>query len=74
MTAIADTCSAFTMCRSCKAPRTHEKAAGILREAHGTQPYTKLADIFVTIPKEEPEKDIPEEVRCREPAKKTPAG
>lgn len=61
--AIADTYSAITMRRSYKAPRTHEEAIEIIREVAGTQLDKDLADIFVTIPKEELVKCMPEEVK-----------
>ena len=61
--AIADTYSAITMRRSYKAPRTHEEAIEIIRDVAGTQLDKDLADIFVTIPKEELVKCIPEEVK-----------
>lgn len=53
MIAVADTYSAITMRRSYKEPRTHEEAAAIIREAAGTQLDRALAEIFLTIPKEE---------------------
>ena len=61
--AIADTYSAITMRRSYKAPRTHEDAVAILREVAGTQLDKELVDVFVTIPKEELVRCIPEEVK-----------
>ena len=63
MIAIADTYSAITMRRSYKAPRTHEEAIAIIREVAGTQLDRKLVDIFVTIPKEELIRCMPEEVK-----------
>lgn len=61
--AIADTYSAITMRRSYKAPRTHEEAVQIMREVAGTQLDKDLVDIFLTIPKEELVRCIPEEVK-----------
>lgn len=61
--AIADTYSAITMRRSYKEPRTHEEAAQILREVAGTQLDAELVDLFLTIPKEELERCIPEKVK-----------
>ena len=61
--AVADTYSAITMRRAYKEPRTHEEAVKIIREVAGTQLDSDLVDIFLTIPKEELEKCIPEKVR-----------
>ena len=61
--AIADTYSAITMRRSYKAPRTHEEAMEIIRDVAGTQLDKDLVEIFLTIPKEELVKCIPEEVK-----------
>lgn len=61
--AIADTYSAITMRRSYKPPRTHEEAVEIIRSVAGTQLDRELAEIFVTISKEELEKCMPETVR-----------
>ena len=61
--AIADTYSAITMRRSYKAPRTHEEAMEIIREVAGTQLDQELVDIFVTIPKEELIRCMPETVK-----------
>ena len=61
--AIADTYSAITMRRSYKAPRTHEEAIEIIKEVAGTQLDQELAGIFMTIPKEELVRCIPEEVK-----------
>lgn len=63
MIAIADTYSAITMRRAYKAPKTHEDAIRIISEVAGTQLDRELVDIFVTIPKEELEKCIPEQVK-----------
>jgi len=60
--AIADTYSAITMRRSYKPPRSYEEAAGIMKEVAGTQLDKELVDIFLSIPKEELEKCIPEDV------------
>ena len=60
---IADTYSAITMRRSYKAPRTHEEAVQILREVAGTQLDQNLVNIFLTIPKEELERCMPETVK-----------
>lgn len=59
----ADTCSAITMRRSYKAPKTHEEAIEIMKEVAGTQLDRELMDVFVTIPKEEHIRCIPEEVK-----------
>lgn len=61
--AIADTYSAITMRRSYKAPKTHEEAIEIMKEVAGTQLDRELMDVFVTIPKEELIRCIPEEVK-----------
>lgn len=58
---IADTYSAITMHRSYKAPRVHEDAIKIITDVAGTQLDADLIRIFVTIPKEELEKCIPEQ-------------
>ena len=64
--AIADTYSAITMRRSYKEPRTHEEAIEIIKSVAGTQLDKNLVDIFVTIPKEELEKCIPEKMKNKE--------
>ncbi len=51
--AVADTYSAITMRRSYKAPRTHEEAIHIIKEAAGTQLDDQLVAIFCNIPREE---------------------
>ena len=51
--AVADTYSAITMQRSYKAPRTHDEAITIIKEAAGTQLDAQLVSIFCNIPKEE---------------------
>ena len=61
--AVADTYSAITMRRSYKAPRTHEEAVEIIREVAGTQLDKDLVDVFVTIPKDELIRCMPEEVK-----------
>ena len=61
--AIADTYSAIVMRRSYKAPKTHEDAIEIMKDVAGSQLDKGLMDIFVTIPKEELVKCIPEEVK-----------
>lgn len=61
--AIADTYSTITMRRSYKAPMTHEDAVRIIREVAGTQLDKEMCDIFLSIPKEELEKCIPEEIK-----------
>ena len=61
--AIADTYSAITMRRSYKAPRTHEEAVTILKEVAGTQLDKDLVELFLTIPKEELEKCIPDHIK-----------
>ncbi len=62
--AVVDTYSAITMRRSYKPPRTYEEAAGIMKEVAGTQLDKELVDFFLTIPKEELEKCIPEDVEA----------
>ena len=59
----ADANSAITMRRSYKEPRTHEDAVKIIEEVAGTQLDRELVDVFLTIPKEELEKCIPEKVK-----------
>lgn len=61
--AICDTYSAITMRRSYKAPRTHEEAIEIIKDVAGTQLDAELVEIFITIPKEELEKCIPERIK-----------
>lgn len=61
--AIVDTYSAITMRRSYKAPRSHEDAVAILKEIAGTQLDSELVNVFLTIPKEELEKCIPEHIK-----------
>ncbi len=61
--AICDTYSAITMRRSYKAPRTHEDAIKIITEVAGTQLDKELVDCFLSIPKEELQKCIPEQVQ-----------
>ncbi|MBQ9008378.1 MAG: HD domain-containing protein [Clostridia bacterium] len=61
--AIADTYSAITMRRSYKPPRSHEEAVQIIQEAAGTQLDRDLVEIFLTIPKDELERCMPEEVK-----------
>ena len=61
--AIADTYSAITMRRSYKDPRTHEDAIKIIKDVAGTQLDKSLVDVFVTIPKDELQKCIPEQVK-----------
>lgn len=61
--AIADTYSAITMRRSYKPPRTHEEAIQIIQDVAGTQLDKDLVDVFITIPKEELVRCMPEEVR-----------
>ena len=51
------------MRRSYKAPKTHEEAIEIMKEVAGTQLDRELMDVFVTIPKEELIRCIPEEVK-----------
>ncbi len=61
--AIADTYSAITMRRSYKESRTHEEAMMIISEVADSQLDKELVDIFVTIPKEELNRCIPETVQ-----------
>ena len=61
--AICDTYSAITMRRSYKEPKTHEEAVEILKEIAGSQLDKELVDIFLTIPKSELIKCIPEKIR-----------
>jgi HD-GYP domain-containing protein (c-di-GMP phosphodiesterase class II) len=60
---IADTYSAITMRRSYKAPKTHEDAIQIIKEVAGTQLDAELVKYFLTVPKEELAKCIPEQVK-----------
>ena len=60
---IVDTYSAITMRRSYKQPRTHEDAIAVLKEVAGTQLDKQLVDIFLTIPKGELEKCIPDQIK-----------
>jgi HD-GYP domain-containing protein (c-di-GMP phosphodiesterase class II) len=61
--AIADTYSAITMRRSYKSPKSHDEAMQIISEVAGTQLDKELVKIFLTIPKNELLKCIPEEVK-----------
>lgn len=61
--AVSDTYSAITMRRSYKEPKTHEDAVEILKNVSGTQLDKELVDIFISIPKSELIKCIPEKVR-----------
>lgn len=61
--AIADTYSAITMRRSYKPPRSHEDAIDIIKDVAGTQLDKELVDVFLTIPKDELVKCMPEEVK-----------
>lgn len=63
MIAIADTYSAITMRRSYKEPRTHEDAVWIMQEVAGSQLDPELVKIFLSIPRQELEKCIPEQVK-----------
>ena len=60
---IADTYSAITMRRSYKAPKTHEDAIQIIKDVAGTQLDAELVKYFLTIPREELIKCIPEQVK-----------
>ena len=60
---IADTYSAITMRRSYKAPKTHEDAIQIIKEVAGTQLDAELVKYFLTVPREELAKCIPEQVK-----------
>lgn len=64
--AIADTYSAITMRRSYKAPKAHEEAIAIIRDAAGTQLDAALVSIFVTIPKEELLRCAPSKIELTE--------
>ena len=61
--AIADTYSAITMRRSYKAPKTHDDAIRIIKDVAGTQLDAELVKIFLTIPRDELVKCIPEQVK-----------
>ena len=63
MIAITDTYSAITMRRSYKEPRTHEDAVWIMQEVAGSQLDPELVKIFLSIPRQELEKCIPEQVK-----------
>ena len=63
MIAIADTYSAITMRRSYKSPRSHEEAIEIIKDVAGSQLDKELVDIFVSIPKEQLDKCIPEHIK-----------
>lgn len=67
MIAVADTYSAITMRRSYKAPKTHEDAVRIIKEASGTQLDPKLVEIFCSIPKEELLACAPPKIGITEP-------
>lgn len=62
---ITDTYSAITMRRSYKEALTHEEAIRIMKEVSGTQLDAELLDIFLSIPKAELERCIPEKVDYR---------
>ncbi len=57
--AICDTYSAITMRRSYKDKRSYEEAIGIIKDVAGTQLDPDLAEIFISIPKEELEACTP---------------
>lgn len=61
--AVCDTYSAITMRRSYKDPKTHESAVEILKNIAGTQLDERLVNIFLSIPKSELLKCIPDKVR-----------
>lgn len=63
MLAIVDAYSAITMKRSYKAARSHEEAIRIIKEEKGKQFDPELADIFVSIPKEELLLCIPDNIK-----------
>ncbi len=63
MIAKAETYSAITMRRSYKSPKSHDEAMQIISEVAGTQLDKELVKIFLTIPKNELLKCIPEEVK-----------
>ena len=58
--AVADTYSAVTMRRSYKAPRSHEEAIAILRNAAGDQLDPVLVEYFCAIPESELSRCAPE--------------
>ena len=60
---VADTYSAITMRRSYKAPKTHDEAVRIIKEVTGTQLDAQIVNVFLSIPREEVEKCMPEEVK-----------
>lgn len=60
---VADTYSAITMRRSYKDPKTHEEAIRIINEVSGTQLDSQIVETFLSIPREEIESCIPEEVK-----------
>ena len=62
---ITDTYSAITTRRSYKEALTHEEAIRIMKEVSGTQLDAELLDIFLSIPKAELERCIPEKVDYR---------
>ena len=62
MIAICDTYSAITMRRSYKESKSHEEAIKIISDVAGTQLDKYLVTIFLTIPKEEIESCIPEDM------------
>ena len=49
--------------RRYKKPRTHKDAISIIKEVAGTQLDKELVDIFLTIPEEELEKCMHEQVK-----------
>lgn len=60
---ITDTYATITMRRAYKPPLSYEQAVEIIRSAAGKQLDQELVDIFLTIPKEELEKCIPEQIK-----------
>ena len=57
---VADTYSAISMARSYKPGKPHEEAIAIIKDVAGTQLDKQSVDIFCSIPKEEVEKCVPE--------------
>lgn len=60
--AIADTYSAITMRRSYKAAKTYNDAIAIMKDAAGTQLDADLVKLFCTIPREELDACVPDNI------------
>ena len=60
---VADTYSAITMRRSYKEPKTYTQAVEIIKDVAGIQLDSTIVDVFLSIPREELESCIPEDLK-----------